>query len=245
MGDSFVRIILTNTYIHDWLFSIRVLCAPYFFIWPMNPKFHNLEVEVKFHLVEPAQIRQRLDDIRAVARPKVFETNVRFEDQDCSLIKNNQLLRLRQDDTCRLTFKCPPGQNSGECKVFQELEVGVSDFKTMTVMLNALGYQGVQVYEKWRQTFCWKDVLICMDTMPYGEFLEIEGPQKGIKETAMALGLPWHKRILDNYLSIFETLRKGDHLPFRDVTFDNFKQHPVDIAPYLPNFEAGDRKRKL
>jgi adenylate cyclase, class 2 len=205
----------------------------------MNQGSPTLEVEVKFHLTDPLLIRQRLDAIEAVAQPKHFETNVRFEDQKGSLIKGNQLLRLRQDSACRLTYKCAPQVNDSQCKVYQELEVTVSDFKTMTAVLNALGYQGVQVYEKWRQTFCWDNVLICMDTLPYGEFMEIEGPQPSIQKAAKALGLQWDKRILGNYLAIFETLRKGNHLPFNDVTFDNFKHHAVDMAPYLPLFEAG------
>lgn len=205
----------------------------------MNPTQH-LEVEVKFYIPDPDKILRRLDDIGAVSQPKLFETNVRFEDRDCSLIKGNQLLRLRQDESCRLTYKCAPDKNTSECKVYQEFEVAVSDFETMTSILNALGYQGIQVYEKWRQTFSWRNVLVCMDTMPYGDFLEIEGPETDIKKTADTLDLKWEKRILSNYLAIFGTLRKDTHLPFNDVTFDNFKQHPVDIIPYLSRFEAGN-----
>ncbi len=210
----------------------------------MTETLSHLEVEVKFHLSRPSDMRQRLDAIGATVQDKVFETNVRFEDQDCSLIKKSQLLRLRQDKTCRLTFKCPSRENDSECKIYQELEVGVSDLETMTAILNALGYQGVQVYEKWRQTFKWGNVVICMDTMPYGDFLEIEGPQTSIQAAAKALDLSWGKRILGNYLAIFEILRKRNHLPFNDVTFDNFKQYPIDIKTYLPLFEAEHEKHQ-
>ncbi len=211
----------------------------------MMEKLNHLEVEVKFHLSHPSAMRQRLDAIGAVAQDKVFESNIRFEDQDYALLKKNQLLRLRQDKTCRLTFKCPSRENDGECKIYQELEVEVSDSETMTALLNALGYQGVQVYEKWRQTFKWGNVVICMDTMPYGNFLEIEGPQTSIQAAAKALDLSWDKRILGNYLAIFEILRKGSHLPFNDLTFDNFKQYPIDITTYLPLFEADNEKHQL
>lgn len=205
----------------------------------MKPPSSQLEIEVKFHMDNPAMIRRRLQALGAKAGEKVLETNVRFENQDGTLIKTNRLLRLRQDNTCRLTYKCPPGEKSAECKVYQELEVEVSDFKTMTALLNALGYQGVQIYEKWRQVFTWDEVVICMDTMPYGRFIEIEGDEKRIKAAAKCLELPWNKRILENYLAIFEMLRQDLKLPFSDVTFDNFKQHPVDMTPYLANLEAG------
>jgi adenylate cyclase class 2 len=206
----------------------------------MTKTNHNLEIEVKFYVPVPSQIQQRLDDLGAVAAPKVFETNLRFEDCNNSLIKSNQLLRLRQDNRCRLTYKCAPCQNHSECKVYQELEVDVGDMETMTAILKALGFRMVQVYEKWRQTYSWRNVLICMDTMPYGEFMEIEGPEKNIKEAVDALDLQWNKRILGNYLAIFETLRKQVHLPFYDLTFGNFKKYPVDISPYLPILEASN-----
>lgn len=205
----------------------------------MTPPGQHLEVEVKFHLPHPSQTLKHLDQMGARARPKVFETNIRYEDDDNSLKRNNCLLRLRNDDQCRLTYKSPPKKQDTQCKVYQELEVEVSDFETMAAILDALGYQGVQIYEKERQTFSFQDILICMDTMPYGNFLEIEGPEQGIRRTAHTLCLQWEKRILTNYLGIFETLRQKYQLPFGDVTFDNFKKHPVDITPCLPLFEAG------
>ena len=204
----------------------------------MTQTEHNLEIEIKFHLSDPARTFKRLNQIGAKAQPKVFETNVRFEDEACSLKSGNRLLRLRQDNRCRLAYKSAPKKQGTQCKVYQELEVDVSDFETMSAILNALGYQGVQIYEKWRQTHAWQDVSICMDTMPYGDFLEIEGPEQGIRRAAHALNMQWEKRILTNYLAIFETLRKNNGLPFKDVTFDNFKQYAIDITAYLPQFEA-------
>lgn len=201
---------------------------------------HHLEIEVKFHLPDPSQTLKLLEQMGAKARPKVFETNMRYEDDAHTLIQNNCLLRLRRDDQCRLTYKSPPEKQETQCKVYRELEVNVSDFETMAAILNALGFQGVQIYEKERQTFSCQDVLICLDTMPYGNFLEIEGKEQGIRQTAHALCLQWDKRILANYLGIFETLRQEYGLPFKDVTFDNFKMHPVDIEPCLSLFEAGE-----
>jgi len=201
----------------------------------------NLEIEVKFHLDQPECMHQRLADIGAAAHPNIFETNLRFEDGDGSLGASHQLLRLRQDRTCRLTYKCRPSQNHTECKVYHELEVSVDNFDVMQAILNALGYHGIQKYEKWRQTFHWQAVELCLDTMPYGTFLEIEGPETQIKAVARRLGLQWGRRILDNYLAMFETLRSHHNLPFHDLTFDNFKQHPVNIAPLVTLFEAETR----
>ena len=186
-------------------------------------------------------MRRRLITMDAASQPETFETNQRFEDHQGTLKANHKLLRLRRDTTCRLTYKSKPARTDSECKVYRELEVEVSDFKTMQSILNALGYRAVQIYEKRRQVFQWNGVSLCLDTMPYGAFLEIEGSEKRIKATARQLDLPWEKRILDNYLAIFEVLREHYHLPFHDVTFANFEAHPADFIPLLERFEFKTR----
>lgn len=207
----------------------------------MNQTADHLEVEVKFHLDHPQRMHRHLINLGAVAGPRVFETNLRFDDKGQSLKSGRRLLRLRRDSRCRLTFKGPPPPNRSECKVFREFEVDVSDFQTMCTILAEIGYHPVQTYEKWRQTFTWDDVELCMDTMPYGAFLEIEGSEKAIKSTAGRLQLPWERRILSNYLAIFETVRHHFKLPFHDLTFSNFEQHPVDITPLLDRFEIASQ----
>jgi adenylate cyclase class 2 len=77
-----------------------------------------------------------------------------------------------------------------------------------------------------------------MDSMPFGNFLEIEGQENDIKRYVLRLGLQWNSRILLNYLEIFDLLRKDLNLGFRDVTFDNFKNIDVRFANYLSLVEA-------
>ncbi len=203
----------------------------------MTTHADNLEVEVKFYLTDPTLMQQRLLELGAEAGPRLFESNLRFENQDHELCRSDRLLRLRRDSGCRLTFKQRPTCDDNECKVYHEFEVEVSDHDTMNAILNCLGFKAVQSYEKWRQTFLWEDVTFCVDEMPFGNFLEIEGAADGIKSAAAKLGLPWRQRILANYLSIFELLRNAHALPFNDLTFDNFSRHPVDIAPHLPELQ--------
>jgi adenylate cyclase class 2 len=205
----------------------------------MNIVQDNLEVEAKFYVTDAEQIHLRIAALGATARPEVFETNICYEDSNHTLKKNGKLLRLRRDGSFRLTYKCPPIQDDPECKVFEELEVEVSDFDATAGILHALGYRPVQIYEKKRRTFAWFDVAFCLDVMPFGTFLEIEGPKQSIKNAARKLGLAWEDRILSNYLAIFETLRNRFKLPFNDVTFADFEQHPVDIVPLLPTLRTG------
>lgn len=200
----------------------------------MSGDIEHLEIEVKFHLPDPLSMADRLMALGAVAQPKVFERNLCFDDDCNRLVQAGRLLRLRKDNQCRLTFKSRPRQQTSDFKIVKELEVTVSDFDTMCDMLHALGYCQVRVYEKWRQTFEWEDVLLCLDTLPFGHFLEIEGPCEAIRNAATQLTLVWNERIIKNYLAIFEVLRDGLSLPFTDVTFDHFEGSRIDIAPFLP-----------
>jgi adenylate cyclase class 2 len=185
-------------------------------------------------------MHQRLVGLGATAGTEVFESNIRFEDADDTLQRSGRLLRLRMDGTCRLTYKCPPLRQDPDYKVYQELEVAVSDCQAMTGILQSLGFHPVQVYEKRRRVFHWCDVELCLDRMPFGDFLEIEGPRQSIRNAANRLDLAWPDRILTNYLSIFQRVRQEFGLPFNDVTFANFERRPVNLAPILPALRAGD-----
>ncbi len=198
----------------------------------------NLEIEVKFYLSDMDHIRDRIIEFGGVSRGRVFETNIRFDDADNHLIEKKSLLRLRQDTKTILTFKSEPPFKDDQFKILRELEVEVSDFTTMKHILESLGFREEQVYEKWRETFMLNSTHLCLDTMPYGDFLEIEGQKDDIKKLASQIGLKWKKRILLNYLAIFDVIRQKSNLPFYDVTFSNFINIRFDLANYLDLLEV-------
>jgi len=194
----------------------------------------NLETEVKFFMPDINQIRNRIVQIGAVFRQRSFEKNIRFEDSQNRLIKKQSLLRLRKDNKITLTFKSPPSHKEDrQFKVLKELEVQVSNFKIMNSILESIGFHKEQIYEKWREIFLLNNTEICLDNMPYGNFVEIEGHRDEIRKTARLIGLNWQERILLNYLSIFDIIREKLNLSFNDVTFDNFKNVQVNILDYL------------
>jgi adenylate cyclase class 2 len=183
-------------------------------------------------------IQRRILALGAESRGRVFENNIRYEDEKNTLIRKKSLLRLRRDAKTILTFKSSPPAASREFKVLNELEVEVSDFQTMNQILENLGFHPEQVYEKWRETFILDQTGFYLDTMPYGTFLEIEGTQKDIRTYAASLDLNWQKRILLNYLEIFEIITLS--LDFKDLTFKNFENIRVDMAAFLGKLEAND-----
>ena len=89
------------------------------------------------------------------------------------------------------------------------------------------------IYEKYRTVYELNGVLVTLDEMPFGDFVELEGEEDDIRETAGVLGLNWNHRILDNYLTIMDQLKNEHHLPFNDLTFDNFSQGDILASSIL------------
>lgn len=193
---------------------------------------NNLEVEVKFLVSDLAEFRERLLASGArLDKPRVYEHNIRYDNAWGGLLRRGILLRLRQDKIARLTFKGMPLEAiESEAKVREELELEVSDFATMGLILERIGFEPTQIYEKYRETFTLNQVEIVLDEMPFGSFVELEGDENQIRETADLLQLAWDERILDNYLALMSRLKEHYHLPFDNLTFENFADLDISIA---------------
>ena len=197
---------------------------------------NNLEVEIKFHVSDLDAFREELVQAGAEqTRPRVHERNIRFDKAGEELRRKEQLLRLRQDDRNRLTLKgMPPDETESEVKVREELELEVSDFDMMAQILQKIGFEPMQVYEKYRETFTLEAVEIVLDELPFGNFIELEGPEDKIKELAGRFSMNWEGRILHNYLALMEEVQQQFNLPFDDLTFENFEGKDISIADILP-----------
>jgi len=200
----------------------------------------NLEIEVKFYVEEIEALRKQLIDTGAKSYGRMFENNICFDNADDDLLSSDSLLRLRKkDEKTTLTYKSRPDISDSEFKVVKELEVGVSDFETMLNILGALGFHQSQIYEKYRETFTIGNTKLCLDRMPFGYFLEIEGEKDEIRNLSQQIGMQWNRRILGNYRSLFDIIKQQLFLSFHDITFDNFRTVNFDIETFLPLFEAG------
>jgi len=202
---------------------------------------NHIEIEVKFYLHNAASIRKQIVLFGATSNGRIFEYNIRYDDNRSTLQKNRSLLRLRKDVKTTLTYKTKTLKENDQFKILKELEVDVSDFNIMNVIIESLGFQRKQIYEKWRETFILNETIICIDQMPFGDFLEIEGSMDHIKEVSSLINLDWDKRIILNYIQLFDIIKQDMDLPFNDVTFDNFKNRSVDLSKYQKQFEAGQQ----
>jgi adenylate cyclase class 2 len=182
------------------------------------------ELEVKFYLSRREELEEKLIERGGqIKEPRVHEINLRFDTPDMSLLKSGRLLRLRLDSRARLTYK-GIGSVEGGARLRQELEFTVSNFDTARMVFEALGYEVYMMYEKYRATYSFGELEVVLDEMPYGDFLEIEGPDgESIQAVAHLLDLNWDARILDSYTVLFEAARGQLGFDFRDLSFENFK----------------------
>ncbi len=189
------------------------------------------EIEVKFYVRDLPAIEGRFNHLGArLIRPRVFEVNLRYDRPDGSLRREHRVLRLRQSDDVRLTYKGPGSVVDGAMSR-QEIEFTVGDFETTKAFLEALDYQIIAMYEKYRTAYELGAVEVLLDELPCGNFVEIEGPDAtSIHAAADRLGLDWEARIAESYLALFERLCKGRGFTFRELSFDNFRGIRVTAA---------------
>ena len=154
------------------------------------------ETEIKLEIRDRKGLKQRLKQVGfRVIQPRHFEGNLLFDFPDLRLRKGRRLLRVRfEDRRCFLTFKGAP-LHSRKYKIRQEIETAVEDGRRLTAILESLGLLRTFRYEKFRtvylprgRTDLQKAPHLVLDETPFGDYLELEGPQRWIDETARQLG---------------------------------------------------------
>jgi adenylate cyclase class 2 len=194
----------------------------------------NKELEVKYYISDLGELENHLKSMGASRlQPRTYEYNLRFDTPGGDLAQKYQILRLRKDTANRLTFKGAGTLVDGvRCR--KEIEFMVSDFEDAKDLLESLGYRVNMIYEKYRTVYRFEPVLVTLDEMPFGNFIEIEGPEgASIKEVSLKLGLKWNTRILDSYAILFQLACDKLGLRFNDLTFSNFENiqvHPDQIG---------------
>ena len=182
------------------------------------------ETELKLHTPDLGAVRVALNRAGAILlKPKVFERNLRYDRNDGSLTAAGIVLRLRQDDAVKLTYKEAGSIERGIISRF-EAEVEVSDFETMDLILRRLGFEIGLIYEKYRTTYGLAGAEVTLDELPYGNFTEIEGDAAAIERVVELLGLGDCQRMMASYTDMFLDLRERLGMPGLDCTFEAFER---------------------
>ena len=123
------------------------------------------ETEVKFCVFNLPQIEMSLRELKAhLFASRTLEVNLRFDTANGDLIRTRRVLRLRKDDLVHLTYKDNSQQIEGALSR-REIEFVVDDFDSAKQFIEALGYEVVFIYEKFRTTFKYKGTQIMLDEL--------------------------------------------------------------------------------
>ncbi len=180
------------------------------------------EVEAKCYISDLPSVEAHLRSLGASCiTPRTHEYNLRFDTPRAELASGQRVLRLRKSDQNLLTYKGPGKAQDGIISR-KEIEVSVTSFEKTREILEALGYQVIFIYEKFRATYALNPNLIMLDELPYGNFLEIEGDEDGIRTLARNLNLHLENATVQSYHALFQTARRSLDLAFDDLTFANF-----------------------
>jgi adenylate cyclase class 2 len=209
---------------------------------------NGLETEAKFYVRDMDKVKSRLEVLKArLIQDRVLETNIRFDLPGTPLRAEGRVLRLRRDTSTKLTYKSASIKEQGVLSR-EEVEFAVEDFEKAKRFLEALGYQKLVYYEKYRTTYALQPsegfmqshtveagkpsedfILIMLDELPYGSFVEIEGSGvDAIRVIASQLHLNWDTAIGTSYNALLERARKNLNLVLQDLSFAEFSGVHVD-----------------
>jgi adenylate cyclase class 2 len=179
-----------------------------------------LEREVKLRFRDASEARAAVVATGAApVAPRRFQDDALFDTEDEALYSRRCALRVRRDGARSvLTFKGPP--HPGPMKLREEIETGVADGAKLEQVLDRLGFRVRFRYQKYREEFAGDGVVIAVDETPIGTFVEIEGTEPGIRETATALGRTTADYILDSYYVLFMKYREALGFRGSNMVFD-------------------------
>lgn len=182
----------------------------------------RIETELKFPVNDLGAVVERLRQMSTDHTPWYFEHNIILDDDKGTLKKQDILLRLRAGLNNKLTLKLPlENKRSGLAKKRQEYETTLDNINEAESIFSCLGFGAWLRYEKCRQVWRLDRVRICLDVLPFGRFVEVEGPEEFIIEAAFQLGLDPSRATARTYHELNRDYIARNRLePSDDFVFD-------------------------
>ncbi|MCJ2163670.1 MULTISPECIES: class IV adenylate cyclase [unclassified Pseudodesulfovibrio] len=183
----------------------------------------TLECELKYLNADLKDLSHRLQRAGGESSGRYLEVNMVFDRPDRSLKQDGILLRLREKQGRGvLTVKRPPDVvQSSILKVFEEIETAVGDVSVMKTALEAVGFMQVFAYEKVREKWRFMECNVCLDQLPFGDFVEIEGTDDSVPACAKLLGLDVAATTKETYHGLNIEYRQAQGLePDENFVFD-------------------------
>jgi len=178
-----------------------------------------LEREIKLRFDSADEARAKILALGAAPLlGRRLQEDCLFDTDDEKLRRQRSTLRVRSESgKSLLTYKGPAIPSL--IKIRQEYETVVADGAMLNKILEELGLHCWFRYEKYREEFTNDDVVIAVDETPVGVFVEIEGGEDAIHETARALGFTAADYITDSYRFLFLQHRDANGIEGHDMVF--------------------------
>ncbi|HEX6162807.1 MAG TPA: class IV adenylate cyclase [Vicinamibacterales bacterium] len=178
-----------------------------------------LEREIKLRFAGADEAREKILALGAAPLlGRRLQEDCLYDTDDEQLRRQLSTLRVRcEGGKSLLTFKGPA--IPGLVKIREEYETVVSDGAVLQKILESLGMHCWFRYEKYREEFSLDDAVIAIDETPVGVFVEIEGSEAAIHQTARALGFSPTDYITDSYRFLFLQHRDASGIAGPDMVF--------------------------
>jgi hypothetical protein len=97
--------------------------------------------------------------------------------------------------------------------------------------LEALGFNLVASYEKYREVFSLDSAEVMLDELPFGCFIEIEAESiETLMNISAELDLDWNRRVWQSYMELFMHVSENRELESIDANFALFADLP-EVKP--------------
>lgn len=154
----------------------------------------NTETELKLIIDSPEEVIQKLKKAGAKELGLLEQEDIIWDyaQKGKSFDDKKQSLRLRlqlgeNDSRAIVTFKEASFVDLRGIKTRREYNIVVSDFDAMRKVLESIGFKKALVVRKKRRVFRLGDLEITVDELPFGNYVELEGEKRDIKEAIKKL----------------------------------------------------------
>ena len=199
-------------------------------------EMRNQETEVKIKITGLDVTQKRLRKLGfSLLHRRSLEDNVLYDTPNRTLRRSRSLLRLRRyGSRWWLTFKGTPLPDP-HYKSRLELEIGIQEPQVVGSILEALGFQPVFRYQKYRSQYGeagnqrgndrrTRRIEISLDETPIGNFLELEGTPTAIDRVAQLLGYSRGDYLTISYGALYLEECRKQNVPPGDMIFASSAQ---------------------
>lgn len=192
----------------------------------------SVESELKFRvsgLRDHARLRVLLRQRGARLEGTYREENYRLEGPGKSTRQTTLRLRVLDGGPRGFLTAKGPARFEGRVKIREETEIAISDTHATLDLLTQLGFHVAWSYPKRRAMWMLDGVVVTLDVLEFGWFVELEGPAAILPEMARSLGLDPALALRESYSVLARIFLKSKKVPRVPVT--PLSGQPLEAPP--------------